>query len=222
MRIPVQLWVRLKVIDLVTQTARMTLSEKLNFAGVLRGMTHYWYWGMDAEGPSAGAVIEEIDRVIRLDGAFTNQNKHLYRLTAGGGAVRGDLALEKDFMTSGSTSAGRGSSGRGTSALGAGTSLFAFDCLIREKLRSREVGFEERLNGRLKGASVSGMKYGEVWRLIVSASSREAALADVERMLVSRSRREGLLLNPHYQAYEIIAATRVEEPGSAAGAGSKE
>jgi hypothetical protein len=218
-RIPVELWVRLKVIDLVTQTARMTLAEKLNFADVLRGMTHYWYWGMEAEGPSAGAALDEIDRVIRLDGAFTNQNKHLYRLAAGGhsgegGAARGDLALEKDFMIAGA--------GAGASMRGASVSLFAFDCLIREKLRSREIGFEERLNGRLKEVSVSGMKYGEVWRLIVEAPSREAALADVERMLVSRSRREGLLLNPHYQIYEIIAATRVGEPGPAAGTGSKE
>jgi hypothetical protein len=65
------------------------------------------------------------------------------------------------------------------------------------------------------------MKYGEVWRIIVGASSEKAALGDVEKMLVSRSRREGLLLNPHYQEYEIIATTRVAADGSAAGGPSK-
>jgi len=208
MKIPVQLWVRLKVIDLVAQTARITLAEKLNFADRLRGMTHYWYWGMEAEGADAKGICDEIDRVIRLDSAFTNQNKHLYRLEAGEGLRCGDLSLEKDFDVS--------------SNAAASLDIFAFDCLVRERRPDREMGFEERLNARLRGVGVSRMKYGEVWRLLVSAPSRENALADVERMLVSRARREGLLLNPHYQVYEIIAAMRVEAGGSSASAGTKE
>ena len=224
MKTQVQLWVRLKVIDLVTQTARITLSEKLNFADVLRGMTHYWYWGMEAEGADAKGVLAEIDRVIRLDSAFTNQNKHLYRLTAGAGLVLGDLALEKDFAITGAdvpATAPFGAPAPGRGAGTAGTGLFAFDCLVRERRRDREAGFAERLNARLKGAKVSDMKYGEVWRLIVGAPSEKAALGDVEKMLVSRSRREGLLLNPHYQEYEIIATTRVEADKPAAGEPSK-
>ncbi|MDD4856883.1 MAG: hypothetical protein PHD74_02115 [Candidatus Krumholzibacteria bacterium] len=209
MKIPVELWVRLKVMDLVAQTARITLAEKLNFADRLRGITRYWYWGMEAEGADEKNIVEEIDRAIRLDGAFTNQNKHLYRLAALGGPARGDLALEKDLSLAGGTAAGGGN-------------LYAFDCLVREKRPDREIGFTERLNARIKGVTVSGMKHGEVWRLVVSASSEKAALADVERMLVSRSRREGLLLNPHYQQYEIIAATRVEAGKPAAGARGKE
>jgi len=65
MKMQVQLWVRLKVIDLVTQTARITLTEKLNFADALRGITHYWYWGMEAEGADAKGVLAEIDRVMQ-------------------------------------------------------------------------------------------------------------------------------------------------------------
>ena len=237
MKTQVQLWVRLKVIDLVTQTARITLAEKLNFAGTLRGMTHYWYWGMEAEGVDATSVLAEIDRVIRLDSAFTNQNKHLYRLTAGAGLVTGDLALEKDLAVPDVPTAGpaadaakgpsRGTAGTGAGTLKgavagtAGTGLFAFDCLVRERRRDREAGFAERLNARLKGAKVSNMKYGEVWRLIVGAPSEKAALGEVEKMLVSRSRREGLLLNPHYQEYEIIATTRVGADNPATGERSK-
>jgi hypothetical protein len=211
MKVRVELWVRLKVIDLVTQTARITLAEKLGFGDVLRGMTHYWYWGMDAEGKDRDLVVEEIDRAVRLDGAFTNQNKHRYRLAAGGTPVRGDLALEEDYPAGPDVPArGAGAeSPRGRSAGTSGPGLFAFDCLVREKRRDRETGFAERLNARLKGVAVSEMKHGELWRIVVSASTNEAALADVERMLVSRSRREGLLLNPHYQEFEIIASTRV-------------
>jgi hypothetical protein len=210
MKASVELWVRLKVIDLVTQTAWITFTEKLDFADRLRGMVHYSYWGMQTEGADLGAMLGEIDRVIRADSAFTNQNKHLYRLRAATGSLSiGDLSLEKDFPVSGGAPSG------GT--LPKGTRLFAFDCLVREKRPDREIGYAERLGSRLRGVTVSSMKFGEVWRLIVGAPSREAALADVERMLVSRSRREGLLLNPHYQQYEIMSATPLEGSGSAGG-----
>jgi hypothetical protein len=234
MKTPVQLWVRLKVIDLVTQTARITLTEKLDFAGTLAGMTHYWYWGMEAEAADAAGALEEIDRAIRLDSAFTNQNKHLYRLSAGGRAL-GDLALEKDYAVgSGADTSAEGpiggfATGPGAEVSAPGTgfragisALFAFDCLVRERRPDREAGFAARLNARLKGVTVSNMKCGEMWRLVVSAPDERQALAAVERMLVSRSRREGLLLNPHYQTYEILATTRLDAEGSAAAVRAKE
>lgn len=94
--------------------------------------------------------------------------------------------------------------------------LFAFDCLVRERRPDREEGFAARLNARIEGVAVSNMKCGEVWRITVSAASEKDALAIVEKMLVSRSRREGLLLNPHYQTYEMLATTRLGAGGAAA------
>jgi phosphoribosylformylglycinamidine (FGAM) synthase PurS component len=233
MKAAVELWVRLKVTDLVTQTASITLIEKLDFADRLRGLVHYSYWGMEADGADPRSILSEIDRVIRLDGAFTNQNKHYYRLfvgeTAGSGirktdrgapAARetadgaersragvlstGDLPLERDFPMS-------------SDLPPAAAELFAVDCLIRERRPDREIGYAERLGSRLRGVAVSNLRFGDVWRLIVAAPSRERALADIERMVVSRSRREGLLLNPHYQKYEIIATAPLAKPGDAEG-----
>jgi hypothetical protein len=225
MKTSVQLWVRLKVIDLVTQTARITLTEKLDFGGVLAGMTHYWYWGMDVEAADAAAALAEIDRAIRLDSAFTNQNKHLYRLAAAGRTV-GDLPLEQDYPGAearGSDIPARNPVAEPPRESSAGISaLYALDCLIREKRPDREAGFAARLNARLKGVAVSNMKCGEVWRLVVRAPDERLALAAAERMLVSRSRREGLLLNPHYQTYEILATTPLEARGSAGAVPSKE
>jgi hypothetical protein len=232
MKTPVQLWVRLKVIDLVTQTARITLTEKLDFAGTLAGMTHYWYWGMEAEAADAAGALEEIDRAIRLDSAFTNQNKHLYRLSAGGRAL-GDLALEKDYAVGSDIPARNpvaeppmGPSAE-VSAPGTGfragiSALYAFDCLVRERRPDRETGFAARLNARLKGVTVSNMKCGEMWRLVVSAPDERQALAAGGGMRVWRARREGRLLNPHYQTYEILATTRLDAEGSAAAVRAKE
>lgn len=220
MSVWVELWVRLKVVDLVAQTAWLTLTEKLDFSGRIHGLLHYSYWGFTAGGGDAEAILEEIDRVVRFDSAFTNQNKHRYRLVilknvegrgvpleVGGltdrsvapreptswDAGRGDLPLEHDFIL------------HEEPAGGAGCDMFVLDCLIRERRGSREAGYEDRLNGRLRDVRVSNMKAGELWRIVVSAASGDEALETAERIAITRSRREGLLLNPHYQRLEIIS-----------------
>lgn len=201
MNCSIDLWVRLKVIDLVAQTAWMTLTEKLDFESDLCGIIRYSYWGMEAEGESAGSILAEVDRVVRVDSAFTNQNKHFYSLSVHGGSellASGDLDLDGDFPVrkiDGSDPADK--------------AVFACDLLVREKSLEREKGFTSRLNARLDGVKVTGMKAGEVWRILVMASSEEEAAGKVKEMAVTRSRREGLLLNPHYQKYEFLGKTVV-------------
>ncbi len=144
MSVWVELWVRLKVVDLVAQTAWLTLTEKLDFAGRIHGLLRFSYWGFTAEG-SAESIMEEIDRAVRMDSTFTNQNKHRYRLMIVGNATergvpfgngempppavgthepppaahcRGDLPLEHDYALNADVN-------------GAATaSLFALDCLV--------------------------------------------------------------------------------------------
>ena len=147
----IELWVRLKVTDLVAQTAWITITEKLGLQDDLHGLVRYSYWDMTAGGASGGAILEEVDRVIRMDSAFTNQNKHLYRLlvaeqdgsfierlkgaedNSGGILSRGDLAVEKDFPVEGRLAKG----------------LFALNLLVRERESGGENAYIERLNTRL-------------------------------------------------------------------------
>lgn len=221
MKARVELWVRLKVVDLVVQTAWMTMTEKLDLGGTLAGLSRYSYWRMDVEGPGREQILDEIDRVVRMDSAFTNQNKHLYLLkvldpgvsrggvragSSGGmpvsvtgqggpsdGMSRGDLSLEKDLarLECGGVQGGAGE-------------IHGFDCLIRELKSDRDRGYRERLNARLRNVEVTDLGAGEVWRILLRAGSREEAYEEVKRMVVTRSRREGLLINPHYQDYEIL------------------
>ena len=83
---------------------------------------------------------------------------------------------------------------------------YAVDCLVREVTKDREEGYRERLNARLESAKVTGLVAGEVWRIIIRAGSEKEAAEKVEALAVTRSRRQGLLLNPHYQRFEILAA----------------
>jgi hypothetical protein len=193
MKVRCELWVRLKVVDLVGQTAWMTLTEKLGLAGELLGLARYSYWRMELEGSEAGAILSEVDRVIRMDSAFTNQNKHRYSLRLEGGSSSGDLTLDTDYPV----------------VVGKGGGGFAVDCLVRELDGVREESYRDRLNSRLDGVRARGVVAGEVWRLLVSAQSEEEAVGSVEQIAVTRSRREGLLLNPHYQRFEILSAVRL-------------
>ena len=264
MKVRCELWVRLKVVDLVSQTAWITLTEKLQYGGVLKGLNHYLYWGMDVEGSGVEDVARELDRVVQMDSTFTNQNKHLYRLLAmegeryeglcgraregtcsiasfsgekSGVFSLGTLPIERDYpklvkgegdahpLGEGQALSGNGNvsseraGGKGSApykgkehpedAAGAsgGTkrNIYTFDCLIRPLLREREIPFMERLNGRLGKARVTDIVAGEVWRITLVADDMESARESIDGMVVTRSRREGLLLNPHYQRYEVIS-----------------
>ena len=196
MKTEARLWVRLKTIDLVAQTAWMTLTDKMGFADDLCGVLRYSYWAMEAEGESARVVCEAIDREIRMDSAFTNQNKHLYSLVVSGGgdgAALGDLTIDRDFPR-----------------VKCGGRIFACDLFVSEQGGGKDEGYASRLNARLDGAKITGMKSGEVWRILVRAEDVEEAARKVEEMAVTRTRKHGLLLNPHYQAFEFIGTAEID------------
>lgn len=208
MKASAELWVKLKVTDLVAETSWLTLTEKLDYGDVLFGIVRYSYWSMSAEGDSAEGIAGELDRALSMDSAFINQNKHRYSLKVSGAAGdlsrKGDLASESDFPLRREYGSDKNNVPKAKMA------LYACDCLIREIGSKKDSGFEERLNGKLNGVGVSGMKAGEIWRVIVGAESEGQAGDILEKMTVTRSRREGLLLNPHYQQYEIIGIHKVK------------
>lgn len=190
MKLKCTLWVRLKVVDLVVQTAWMTLTEKLDLGGRLVGLARYSFWQMELEGPGKERTLAEVDRVVRMDSAFTNQNKHVYLLEVDGGSSAGGLALGKDYPV--------------MEEKGDARWTHAVDCLVRELSTAREEGYRDRLNTRLEGVKATGVVAGEVWRMLVRAGSEREAIEMVEGIAVTRSRRQGLLLNPHYQRFEIL------------------
>lgn len=208
MKARAKLWVKLKVTDLVVETAWLTLTEKLEFGDILYGLAKYSCWFMTCEGSDSESIINALDRVISLDSAFTNQNKHKYSLIVEGenrssgedgkeGVLRrGDLQPEKDFLFRVEVGSAE---------------LYVCDFLVSELESDKDKSYADRLNGRLDGVFVSEMRAGLVWRMIVRADSKDDAAEKVQKMAVTRSRREGLLLNPHYQEFEIISTLNLSE-----------
>ncbi|MDZ7860856.1 MAG: hypothetical protein U5O15_09395 [Candidatus Krumholzibacteriota bacterium] len=210
MKARAELWVKLKVTDLVVETAWLTLTEKLDF-DYLRGLTKYSYWFMRCEGKSLEETADQLDRVITLDSTFTNQNKHKYSLMieeeknqTGKGessfvAKRGDLKTEEDFTLRSKAPSDK---------------LYACDCLVSELESDKNKNYTDRISGRLDDISISEMRAGLVWRLIIEADSSSEAEKKAREISVTRSRREGLLLNPHYQDFEIISTVSLSERGN--------
>lgn len=210
MKARAELWVKLKVTDLVVETAWLTLSEKLDF-DYLRGLTKYSCWFMKCEGKSLEETADQLDRVITLDSTFTNQNKHKYSLMieeggdqAGKGksssiVKRGDLNIDEDFTLRSEAYSGK---------------LYACDCFVTELESDKNKNYTDRISGRLGDISVSEMRAGLVWRLIIEADSKNDAEKKAEEISVTRSRRGGLLLNPHYQDFEIISTVSFSERGA--------
>jgi hypothetical protein len=209
----VELWVKLKVTDLVVETSWFTLMEKLDFAGTVFGLSRYSCWFISVSAPDIGTALEELEGAVTIDSAFINQNKHRYSLVPEGKEAgedtpgRGDFDHRKDFVL-------RESSPEGTrlERLPA-FDLYACDCLVRTDGSGSD--YTGRLKTRLDKVSIRDLEYGQVWRIIGKADSREEAYEMVEKIAVTRSRRQGLLLNPHYQSHEIIGIEKI--PGAGEG-----
>jgi len=209
----IELWVKLKVADLVVETAWFTLTEKLDFTGTIYGLSRYSCWFMDISGPDVESILDELDGMVKLDSAFINQNKHRYSLIAertgaGEGVLRrGDFRHESDFVFRESTPEG------GMLREAPQFDLYACDCLITAEENSGDY-YLDRLSGRTGNISIEDVKSGQVWRLILKAGGRDRAADLVEKIAVTRSRREGLLLNPHFQEHRIIRIEKVSGTGS--------
>ncbi len=206
----IQLRVGLKVVDLVAQTAWITLKEKLGYGDELAGLKRYSYWEMET-GEDEG-ILDEVEKAITMDSTFTNQNKHFYSLIM--------TNQEKDSICrsnlppggglSGNDRPGSGNSGNIDESSGREdeTGCYTVDCLIRERDVSREEGYTGRLNGKLGSGRVKVKLAGEVWSIKVKAQDRKQATGLAEDILITRSRQKGLLINPHYQVYEILRICR--------------
>ena len=211
MKARAELWVKLKVTDLVVETAWFTLTEKLDFTGSLYGLGRYSCWFISASGPNGEAILDELDSIVKLDSTFINQNKHKYSLVlpekgedkpAG---RRGDFRHEKDFVLRESTPDGVRLDGFPE------FDLYACDCLVTAEGNGAD--YSGRLNSRADRVDITGVESGQVWRLILRAENRGEAARLVEEIAVTRSRREGLLLNPHYQRHAIMGIDKISATG---------
>jgi phosphoribosylformylglycinamidine (FGAM) synthase PurS component len=179
----VELTVELKIPDLTALTAGSALRRRMAYGDALVELRRADYYRLSLNAETETEAVKLVEKLAEDTNLFVNPNKHRYEVHAG---VHNSTVEDAE-----------------------GT--YAVSVLITDTNGGGGAGILEALQGRLGyGDKVAEVLAGNLWVLVVKAESREQAEAIAEAATVTRSREAGLLLNPHYQDYEMWVASWTE------------
>lgn len=169
---------RLKGPDLVTLTAEDTLRRRMNLGKAFQGLLREEFYKVVPQDGVAGESDhnELVSSILTRTTLLVNPNKHAFRVMLG--RMPEPIHQAEDHFTS------------------------------RYLISERTPDFHDSLAGRLRqryGLPVKSLKSGILWTILLeNKSSRDERERLLERIVVSRNRKEGLLCNPHYEIAERI------------------
>jgi phosphoribosylformylglycinamidine (FGAM) synthase PurS component len=172
----VELTVELKIPDVTALTAASALRRRLGYEATLVELRRadYYRLSLNAKDPEqALAIARDLAENTNL---FVNPNKHRYQLAAG---MHNSAVSPPEGTQAVCVLITDPDSGAGEAVLSA--------------LHGR-LGYRDRVEAVLAGT---------LWTLMLKAENQHRARQLAEQIAVTRSQGEGLLLNPHYQKYEI-------------------
>ncbi len=207
-----------KHIDLVAETAGITLRDKMGYAGRLLALRRFDFFRFMVDTTSDeeySASVDGIRKALASTSTFYNRNKHNYFLEFRNGGetiaegvglerLERDLAdravksLEKNQIKDLDIHDGR------KKVIFSGEPVFLGSILVEEMDHTRKEGLGARLGDALGTKRVEFLDAGVLWWLLVSAHDADAAGRLVDEIAVSRRRDRGLLLNPNYQEYKLL------------------
>ncbi|MBD3292249.1 MAG: hypothetical protein GF393_04955 [Armatimonadia bacterium] len=173
--ISVELVVGLKIPDVTALTAGNAIRRRLGYEGVLSALERADYYRIDVDVDDREAAEALVSEMAEETNLFVNPNKHVYEL--------------------------RNPEKRGANAGQDGEWLV--NVLVTSPDDSSGDGIASALNGRLGYGKVSGVETGVLWTMQIVADSEEAAREVAESITVTRSQSQGILMNPHFQEYEV-------------------
>jgi len=175
--VSVELMVRLKIPDVTALTAANALRRRLGYADALKQLKRADYYRLDLAAHDADAALELGKDLAERTNLFVNPNKHIYELKVL--QPRGQQVAREDgnFVVTVLVTDPADGSGRGMLAA----------------LQGR-LGYQDRVQGLLRGT---------LWTIVLAADDPQQARQAAEDIAVTRSQDQGLLMNPHYQQYEI-------------------
>jgi len=185
--------VDLKTVDLVRETAWTALTERLGWGGVLTGLERSVLWRFEGNAGLAGALERELERTS----SYYNPNKERRAFLETGLLGDGEPLGSGDTLPAGTAKPGS-----------------PWRALLWVTDEGGERPDLVRSSGaRLArdGARLDSLHSGTLWEIELRAGSRNEARGLVAGLAIARSRREGLLLNPHYQEGHLLAMNPVEE-----------
>ena len=172
----VELTVELKTPDVIAQTAASALRGRMGYESALVSLSRADYFRLAIHADNPQQAVQVADTLARDTTLFLNPLKHRYQVQPG---LHNSLISDDD---------------------GAGP----VHVLVTDD--GNEAGktiLKSLHDGQGVGEQVQSVVVGTLWALTLRGDSPEQARQMAEQMAVTRSRSEGLLLNPHYQDSEV-------------------
>ena len=173
--ISAELVVSLKIPDVTALTAGNAIRRRLGYDDVLTALERADYYCLDLDVPDREAAEKLVREIAEETNLFVNPNKHVYepRFPGDRGA---NANLDGEWLV---------------------------NVLVTSPDDSTGDGIRAALNGRLGYDQVTRVETGVLWIMRIRAASEAEAREVAESITVTRSQSQGILMNPHFQEYEM-------------------
>ncbi|MFO7946648.1 MAG: phosphoribosylformylglycinamidine synthase subunit PurS [Armatimonadota bacterium] len=172
----VELYVELKIPDVTALSAAGTLRRRLGYDDVLRELKRGDFYRISLDVDSEDEAVDMVQDMAENTNIFVNPNKHSFSVFAG---HHNSVAIDDSTDT-------------------------AVNVLVIDPASGSGEAILNALQGRLGyGDVVKQVVTGTLWTLVLDVEDAADAKEITEEIAVTRSRQNGLLMNPHYQDYEM-------------------
>ena len=176
--IAAELVVGLKIPDVTALTAANAIRRRLGYADTLAEFRRADYYCLDLDADDEAAALDLVRDMAERTNLFVNPNKHSFTVRT----------LDER---------GGGGDGDGTHTI---------NVLVTDPADASPAGILGSLQGMSAyGEVVQGVRRGVLWTMKLVADSEQQAMKMAEDITVTRSQSQGLLMNPHFQEYEMWA-----------------
>ena len=178
----IELFVRLKIPDVVAITSRTTLQRRMGYGEILRALTREDFWKITVDVPSREDADRLAVELAEKTTVFVNPNKHAYTF---------------EVLDSGAHETGKAPSQR--------DGEWDVRVLVTVDDDAEASLTLDALQNRLGyGATIHNVERGILWTLTLRADSVQRARRIAEEITLTRRVDAGLLVNPHFQGYTIL------------------
>jgi phosphoribosylformylglycinamidine (FGAM) synthase PurS component len=172
--ISVELVVSLKIPDVTALTAGNAIRRRLGYEDALKALDRADYYCLELDVEDREAAEALVSEVAEETNLFVNPNKHVYEVRFP--EDRTGVSEDGEWLVS---------------------------VLVTSPDDSSGEGIASALNGRLGYREVQSVVTGVLWTMRIAADSEDAAREIAEAITVTRSQSQGILMNPHFQEYEM-------------------